>query len=132
MRKEAIANLSKFKKIIKNLRIIARAQPSDKYILVLFLKSLRNVVAVICDGTNDEQAISKDNFVIAMGKVGTDTAKDASVIILLDDNFASIITLVKYGGNIFNRIRKFIQFHLLVSVLVCWLLLLLALEMKLN
>jgi len=119
VRKEQIANLSQFEKIIKNLRIIARAQPIDKYILVLGLKSLGNVVAVTGDGTNDAQALSKADVGFAMGKAGTDIAKDASDIILLDDNFASIITAVKYGRNIFDCIRKFIQFQLTVNLCAC-------------
>ena len=91
----------------------------DKYILVLGLKSLGNVVAVTGDGTNDAQALSKADVGFAMGKAGTDIAKDASDIILLDDNFASIITAVKYGRNIFDCIRKFIQFQLTVNLCAC-------------
>lgn len=119
IRKEVIANMAKFQQIIKNLRIIARAQPVDKYVLVLGLKSLGNVVAVTGDGTNDAQALAKADVGFAMGKAGTDIAKDASDIILLDDNFASIITAVKFGRNIFDCIRKFIQFQLTVNLCAC-------------
>jgi len=119
VRKEIIANLTHFEKIIKSLRVIARAQPIDKYVLVLGLKSLGNVVAVTGDGTNDAQALSKADVGFAMGKAGTDIAKEASDIILLDDNFASIITAVKYGRNIFDCIRKFIQFQLTVNLCAC-------------
>jgi Ca2+ transporting ATPase len=119
VRKEVIANLTRFQQIVKNLRIIARARPVDKYILVLGLKSLGNVVAVTGDGTNDAQALAKADVGFAMGKAGTDIAKDASDIILLDDNFASIITAVKYGRNIFDCIRKFIQFQLTVNLCAC-------------
>lgn len=119
VRRETIANLSQFEKIIKNLKVIARAQPIDKYILVSGLKKLGNVVAVTGDGTNDAQALFKADVGFAMGKAGTDIAKDASDIILLDDNFASIITAVKYGRNIFDCIRKFIQFQLTVNLCAC-------------
>ena len=119
VRKEIIANLSQFQKIITNLKVIARAQPVDKYVLVLGLKSLGNIVAVTGDGTNDAQALSKADVGFAMGKAGTDIAKDASDIILLDDNFASIITAVLYGRNIFDCIRKFIQFQLTVNLCAC-------------
>jgi len=119
VRKERIANLQLFKKIVENLKIIARAQPIDKYILVSGLKALGNVVAVTGDGTNDAQALSKADVGFAMGKAGTDIAKDASDIILLDDNFASIITAVKFGRNIFDCIRKFIQFQLTVNLCAC-------------
>jgi Ca2+ transporting ATPase len=119
IRKEVIANPQMFEKIVENLRIIARAQPIDKYILVLGLKALGHVVAVTGDGTNDAQALAKADVGFAMGKAGTDIAKDASDIILLDDNFASIITAVKYGRNIFDCIQKFIQFQLTVNMCSC-------------
>ena len=119
IRKEIIANMPQFQRIIKNLKVIARAQPVDKYVLVLGLKAMGNIVAVTGDGTNDAQALSKADVGFAMGKAGTDIAKDASDIILLDDNFASIITAIKYGRNIFDCIQKFIQFQLTVNLCAC-------------
>jgi Ca2+ transporting ATPase len=95
---------------------LARSSPEDKYILATGLKQLNNVVAMTGDGTNDAPALKKADIGFAMGIAGTQVAKEAAGIILLDDNFSSIITAVKYGRNIFDCIRKFLQFQLTVNV----------------
>jgi len=115
LKKEKIHDLEEFKKIIKKLRVIARARAIDKYALVLGLRELDNVVAVTGDGTNDASALSKADVGFAMGKSGTDVARDAADIIILDDNFNSIVHAIKWGRNIFDNIRKFIQFQLSVN-----------------
>ena len=115
LKKEKIHNLEEFKKIINELRVIARARAIDKYALVLGLRELDNVVAVTGDGTNDASALSKADVGFAMGKSGTDVARDAADIIILDDNFNSIVHAIKWGRNIFDNIRKFIQFQLSVN-----------------
>ena len=95
--------------------MLARSSPDDKYLLATGLKQLKNVVAMTGDGTNDAPALKKADIGFAMGIAGTEVAKEASGIILLDDNFGSIITAVKYGRNIFDCIRKFLQFQLTVN-----------------
>ena len=98
------------------MRVLARSSPEDKYILATGLKQLGNVVAMTGDGTNDAPALKKADIGFAMGIAGTQVAKEAAGIILLDDNFSSIITAVKYGRNIFDCIRKFLQFQLTVNI----------------
>ena len=111
-----IKNPEIFKKIALELRVLARSTPEDKYLLVAGLKELNNVVAVTGDGTNDAPALKKADVGFAMGICGTEVAKEASDIILLDDNFSSIITACKWGRNIYDSIRKFIQFQLTVNI----------------
>jgi len=119
LRDERIVNMDQFKKIYEDIRVIARSRPEDKYTLVYGLRKLDHVVAVTGDGTNDAMALSKSDVGFAMGISGTDIAKRASDIIILDDNFASIVQAVKWGRNIYDNIRKFIQFQLTVNVAAC-------------
>ena len=114
--KEEIGNKSAFRIVAKRLKVLARSTPEDKYMLVTGLKELHSVVAVTGDGTNDAPALKKADVGFAMGITGTEVAKEASDIILLDDNFASIITAVKWGRNIYTNVRKFLQFQLTVNV----------------
>ena len=113
--KDIVKDIDKFKEITDELRVLARSSPQDKYILATGLKQLKNVVAMTGDGTNDAPALKKADIGFAMGIAGTEVAKEAAGIILLDDNFSSIITAVKYGRNIFDCIRKFLQFQLTVN-----------------
>jgi len=98
------------------LKILARSTPEDKYMLVLGLRDEGSVVAVTGDGTNDAQALRRADVGFAMGISGTDVAKEASEIVLLDDNFTSMVTAVKWGRNIYANVRKFLQFQLTVNV----------------
>lgn len=97
---------------------MARSQPLHKYALVLGLKDLRHVVAVTGDGTNDAPALSKSDVGFAMF-AGTDIAKEASDIVIIDNNFSSIVTAIIYGRNIYDNIRKFLQFQLSVNFCAC-------------
>ena len=118
IKKDAIKNIDNFKKITENLKVMARSQPLHKYALVLGLKSLGSVVAVTGDGTNDAPALSKSDVGFAMF-AGTDIAKQASDIVIIDNNFSSIITAIIYGRNIYDNIRKFLQFQLTVNFCAC-------------
>jgi P-type E1-E2 ATPase len=93
---------------MKQLKVLARSTPEDKYMLVTGLKENNSVVAVTGDGTNDAPALKKADVGFAMGITGTEVAKEASDIILLDDNFASIITAVRWGRTIYINVRKFL------------------------
>ena len=108
--KEEIVDQNNFREIAANLQVLARSTPEDKYMLVTGLRDLGKVVAVTGDGTNDAPALKRADVGFAMGINGTEVAKEAADIILLDDNFASIVTAVKWGRNIFCCVRKFLQF----------------------
>ena len=118
IKKDIIANMNNFIKLIPNLKVLARSQPIHKYALVLGLKSLEKVVAVTGDGTNDAPALSKSDVGFAMF-AGTDIAKEASDIVILDNNFSSIVVAIIYGRNIYDNIRKFLQFQLTVNFCAC-------------
>ena len=113
---ETIINGAVFDKIYKNLAVLARSRPEDKYAMVAGLRERGHVVAVTGDGTNDAPALSKANVGFAMGITGTQVAKQAASIMLMDDNFTSIVQAVKWGRNIYDSIRKFLQFQLTVNV----------------
>ncbi|XP_013789247.1 plasma membrane calcium-transporting ATPase 1-like, partial [Limulus polyphemus] len=103
------------------LRVLARSSPQDKFTLVKGiidskLSTNREVVAVTGDGTNDGPALKKADVGFAMGIAGTDVAKEASDIILTDDNFTSIVKAVMWGRNVYDSIAKFLQFQLTVNV----------------
>ena len=104
--------------LTKNLRVMARSQPIHKYTLVLGLREAGSVVAVTGDGTNDAPALSKSDVGFAMN-AGTDIAKEASDIVIIDNNFASIVVAIIYGRNIYDNIRKFLQFQLTVNFCAC-------------
>ena len=107
---QVVRNENEFKLIVDQLKVLARSTPDDKHLLVTGLKQLGKVVAVTGDGTNDAPALKKADVGFAMGIAGTEVAKDSSDIIILDDNFASIVTAIKWGRNIYTNVRKFLQF----------------------
>ncbi len=116
VRKDTIKNGEEFDKIYRNLDVLARSRPEDKYAMVVGLKERNHVVAVTGDGTNDAPALKKADVGFAMGISGTEVAREAAAIILLDDNFESIVKAVMWGRNIYDSIRKFLQFQLTVNL----------------
>ena len=108
-------------KVWPDLRVLARSQPKDKYLLVKGIISStltenREIVAVTGDGTNDAPALKEADVGFAMGISGTDVAKEASDIIITDDNFSSIVAAVLWGRNVYDSISKFLQFQLTVNI----------------
>lgn len=104
-----VGDMAMFAKVATKLRVLARCSPEDKLTLVIGLRALGEVVAVTGDGSNDALALKKSDVGLAMMS-GTTLAKDAADIILLDDNFQSVVNTVKWGRNVYAGIRKFLQF----------------------
>ncbi|KAJ3080084.1 hypothetical protein HDU99_009317, partial [Rhizoclosmatium hyalinum] len=103
-------------RILPKLRVLARSSPLDKQILVQNLKRLGETVAVTGDGTNDAPALKSADVGFSMGIAGTEMAKEASDIILLDDNFASLSKAIIWGRSVYDSVRKFLQFQLTVNI----------------
>lgn len=103
------------KKLLPKLRVVARALPSDKSRFVNIAQELNLVVGMTGDGVNDSPALKKADVGFAMGS-GTEVAKEAGDIVILDDNFRSIEKAILYGRTIYNSIRKFITFQLTINV----------------
>ncbi|KAJ3416229.1 Calcium-transporting ATPase 10, plasma membrane-type [Chytridiales sp. JEL 0842] len=102
--------------VIPHLRVLARSSPADKHTLVSILKEMGEVVAVTGDGTNDAPALKEADVGFAMGVAGTQIARNASDIVLLDDNFVSLVSSIRWGRNVLNAVRKFLQFQLAVNL----------------
>lgn len=97
---------------INKVKIFARITPEDKYKIVMAYQKLGEVVAVTGDGVNDALALKKADVGVSMGKTGTDVSREASDIVLLDDNIASLVTAVEQGRLIYNNILKVVKFLL--------------------
>lgn len=95
--------------MLPKLQVLARSSPEDKRILVTRLKALGETVAVTGDGTNDAPALKAADVGFSMGISGTEVAKEASSIVLMDDNFASIVTALKWGRAVNDAVQKFLQ-----------------------
>jgi magnesium-transporting ATPase (P-type) len=99
-----------------HLRVVARSRPEDKEAMVEWYKGNGDVVSVTGDGANDALALQEADVGLAMHIQGTDVAKEASDIVIMDDNFASIVKTVMWGRSVYDNIRKFVQFQLTVNV----------------
>ncbi|KAL3533287.1 hypothetical protein ACH5RR_006808 [Cinchona calisaya] len=102
--------------VAEKISVMGRSSPNDKLLLVQALRKKGHVVAVTGDGTNDAPALHEADIGLAMGIQGTEVAKESSDIIILDDNFASVVKVVRWGRSVYANIQKFIQFQLTVNV----------------
>ncbi|KAL9239702.1 hypothetical protein vseg_013999 [Gypsophila vaccaria] len=101
---------------VDKICVMARSSPLDKLLMVQCLKQMGHVVAVTGDGTNDAPALKEADIGLSMGIQGTEVAKESSDIIILDDNFNTVATVLKWGRCVYTNIQKFIQFQLTVNV----------------
>uniref|UniRef100_A0A803M9R6 Calcium-transporting ATPase n=1 Tax=Chenopodium quinoa TaxID=63459 RepID=A0A803M9R6_CHEQI len=102
--------------VAKKITVMGRSSPNDKLLLVRALRKGGDVVAVTGDGTNDAPALNEADIGLSMGISGTEVAKESSDIIILDDNFSSVVKVVRWGRSVYANIQKFIQFQLTVNV----------------
>lgn len=107
---------AKMDQTIPRLQVLARSSPEDKRILVKRLKELGETVAVTGDGTNDAPALKTADVGFSMGISGTEVAKEASAIILMDDNFNSIVKAMMWGRAVNDAVKKFLQFQVTVNI----------------
>ncbi|GLU07606.1 hypothetical protein SLE2022_245590 [Rubroshorea leprosula] len=104
------------KEKVDKIKVMARSSPFDKLLMVQCLKQKGHVVAVMGDGTNDAPALKEADIGLSMGIQGTEVAKESSNIVILDDNFGTVVTVLRWGRCVYNNIQKFIQFQLTVNV----------------
>jgi Ca2+-transporting ATPase len=111
------------KKKLPEIGVVARVAPEDKIRLVTMLQELDNIVAMTGDGVNDAPALKKADIGVAMGITGTEVSKGAAVMILTDDNFATIVKAVEFGRAIYNNLFNFVRFQMesLVAFIVSYL-----------
>ncbi|XP_042049557.1 calcium-transporting ATPase 4, plasma membrane-type-like [Salvia splendens] len=110
-------SINQMKELIPKLKVMARSSPTDKHTLVKTSRNeLGEVVAVTGDGTNDAPAMHEADIGLAMGIAGTEVAKESADVIVLDDNFSTIVNVAKWGRSVYINIQKFVQFQLTVNI----------------
>ncbi|XP_071726693.1 calcium-transporting ATPase 4, plasma membrane-type-like [Rutidosis leptorrhynchoides] len=102
--------------IAPRIQVMARSSPTDKHNLVNHLRGMGEVVAVTGDGTNDAPALHESDIGFAMGIAGTEVAKEQADVIVMDDDFATIVKVAKWGRAVYINIQKFVQFQLTVNI----------------
>ncbi|RMZ92443.1 hypothetical protein DV736_g319, partial [Chaetothyriales sp. CBS 134916] len=109
-------SVKQLNQVIPRLQVLARSSPEDKRLLVQQLKKLGETVAVTGDGTNDAPALKAADVGFSMGIAGTEVAKEASDIIIMDDNFVSIVKAISWGRTVNDAVKKFLQFQITVNI----------------